>query len=272
MTRLLALLSIGGSLLAQTPDADEIMRRVAGNVGRAQAARTMWLYDQDVFVRLQRSHGKLAREESREYTVAPTEKGEGRKLDKVEGKILQGRKEIGYTEAGHRQKDIDGAIVDSFAREILWRPDNVGLMAYVNPLEAANLDKYDFKLEGEERYREYDVYRITFHSKRDSWEGEALIERNEFQPVLITSAWTGKVPVAVKAGLGTNVKHVGEKIAWKRFGKDVWFPVQCGGEMDLRVLFFYSRTVAFRATNRDFRKTDVQSSVEYGEEMGGPPR
>jgi hypothetical protein len=274
MTRLLALLSIAGSLLAQTPDANEIMRRVAGNVGRAQAARAMWLYDQDVFVRLQRSHGKLAREESREYTVAPTEKGEGRKLDKVEGKILQGKKEISYTEAGYREKDvdIDGAIVDSFAREILWRPDNVGLMEYANPLEAANLDKYDFKLEGEERYREYDVYRITFRSKQDFWQGEALIERNEFQPVLLTSAWTGKVPAAVKAGLGTNVTYVGEKIAWKRFDKDVWFPVQCGGEMHLRVLFFYARTIAFRATNRDFRKTDVRSSVEYGEEMGDPPR
>jgi hypothetical protein len=122
-----------------------------------------------------------------------------------------------------------------------------------------------FRLEGEERYRDYDVYRITFREKEDDWEGEALIERNEFQPVLVTSAWTGKVPTAVTIALGTNVKHIGAKITYKRFDKDVWFPVQTGGEMKLRVLFLYARTIAFSATNRDFRKADVQSSIEFTE-------
>jgi hypothetical protein len=133
-------------------------------------------------------------------------------------------------------------------------------------LESKNLEKYDFKFEGEERYRDYDVYKITFRSKEDSWEGEALIERNEFQPVLVTSAWTGKVPAAVTIGLGTNVKQIGAKITYKRFDRDVWFPVLCGGEMKLRVLFFYARTIAFSGTNRDFRKTDVQSSIEFDDE------
>ena len=49
MKRLLPLLIIGPSLLAQTPDAAEIMRRVSENVDRAQAARLAWVYDQDVF-------------------------------------------------------------------------------------------------------------------------------------------------------------------------------------------------------------------------------
>jgi hypothetical protein len=132
-----------------------------------------------------------------------------------------------------------------------------------SPLESKNLERYVFKLEGEERYRDYDVYRITFRSKEDDWEGEALIERNEYQPVLVTTAWAGRVPTAVTIALGTNVKHIGAKITWKRFDKDVWFPVQTGGEMKLRVLFLYARTIAFSATNRDFRKADVQSSVEF---------
>ncbi len=268
MDRLLPLLLIGASLAAQTPDAGEIMRRVAENVDRAQSARLAWVYDQDIFVRLKRANGKLAREESRQYTVAPTEKGAQRKLVKVEGKILDGRKEVSYTQAGYRQKDadIDGALVDTFAREIMWRRNTMGVMAYWFPLESKNLWRYVFKLEGEERYHDYDVYRITFRSKEDEWEGEALIERNEFQPVLITSAWTGKVPTAVTIGLGTNVKQIGAKITYKRFAKDVWFPVQTGGEMKLRVLFLYARTIAFSATNRDFRKADVQSSIEFGGE------
>ncbi len=268
MKRLLPLSLLAASLFAQTPDAGEIMRRVAANVGRAQAARRAWVYDQDLFIRLKRANGKLAREESRQYTVAPTAKGARRKLVKVEGRILDGGKEIGYTEAGFRRNDsdIDGAIVDSLARETLWRPDSMGLMEYWEPLEPKNLDKYEFTFNGEERYRDYDVYRIAFRSKEDSWEGEILIERHEFQPVLVTSAWTGRVPKAVAIVLGTSVKHVGAKIAYKRFDKDLWFPVQCGGETKFRVLFFYARTIAFSGTNRDFRKTDVQSSIQFGDE------
>lgn len=268
MKRLFSLLFIGAALFARTPDADEIVRRVSENVDRAQAARTAWVYDQDIFVRLKRANGKLAREESRQYTVAPTEKGAQRKLVKLAGKILEGRKEVDYTEAGFRQKDIDidGALVDSFAREVMWRHDSMGLMVYWGPLESRNLHRYVFRLQGEERYRDYDVYRITFRSIEDEWEGEALIERNEFQPVLITSAWTGRVPAAVTVALGTNVKQIGAKVTYKRFDKDLWFPVQAGGEMKLRVLFLYARTIAFSATNRDFRKADVQSSIKFGGE------
>src|SRR5580692_4021541 len=117
MKRLLFVLLIGTQLFAQTPDAGEIMRRVSENVDRAQAARAAWVYDQDVFVRLKRANGKLAREESRQYTVVPTDKGAQRKLVSVEGKILEGKKEIPYSEAGYRTKDadIDGGLVDTFA-------------------------------------------------------------------------------------------------------------------------------------------------------------
>jgi len=36
--------------------------------------------------------------------------------------------------------------------------------------------------------------------------------------------------------------------------------------MKLRVLFLYARTIAFSAGNRDFRKADVQSSIDFGGE------
>src|SRR5579863_1432349 len=107
MRLLLLLLTIAPLLPAQTPDANEIMRRVSENVDRAQVARLAWVYDQDIFVRMKRANGKLAREESRQYTVAPTEKGAQRKLVRVEGKILDGRKEVAYNQAGYRKKDTD---------------------------------------------------------------------------------------------------------------------------------------------------------------------
>jgi hypothetical protein len=221
----------------------------------------------NVFVRLKRANGKLAREESRDYVVAPGAKGASRKLVKVDGKILEGKNEVAYTEAGYKTKnlDIDGAITNSFARELLWRKDNSGPMVGWFPLTRSRMDHYSFTVTGEEKYKDYDVYQVSFTEDDDDdcWSGEALIERSEFQPVLITTEWSCKIPGAVKVLLGTNVQQVGAKIAYQRFGQGVWFPVNCGGEMKLRVLFLYARTIAFSGKNAGFRKADVQTSIQF---------
>ena len=264
---MLTALLISATLLADPPpDAQAIMLRVAANQEEATAARSAWVYDQDVFVRLQRPHGKLAREEDRRYAVAPGPTGASRKIVSVEGKIHDGAGDIGYTTAGFRTKatDIDGALIDSFAREVMWK-ERMGPLDYWFPLTAKRQARYTFKLEGEETWHGYDAWRISFVETdgQDKWQGEALIERNEFQPLLMTADWTAKVPLAVAIGLGTTVKHVGAKITFQRFAKDVWFPVTCGGEMQLRVLFFYNRTIAFSATDSNFQQTDVKSSVDF---------
>lgn len=265
----IAFFLLSRTLPAQTPDAREIMRRVSENLDRSESARAAYVYDQNVFIRLKRANGKLAREESRLYTVAPTEKGAQRKLVSVEGKILDGKKEIQYNQAEYRKQnvDIDGALVDSFAREVSWRRSAIPNMSWF-PFELKDLGRYSFKLEGEERYHDYDVYKISYREiySDDAWEGEALIERNEFQPVLVTTTWTGHIPKAVTIALGTNVKQIGAKITFKRFEQGVWFPVSSGGELKLRVLFLYARTIAFSSTNNGFRKADVQSSIEFGGE------
>ena len=155
------------------------MRRVSENVDRAQAARLAWHMARTSSYASRGANGKLAREESRQYTVAPTEKCAQRKLVKVEGTILDGKNEVAYNEAGYRRKDadIDGGLVDMFGREIIWRRDSIGGIVYLGSfVNRSNLEKYVFKLEGKERYHDYDVYRVAFAGK-DSWEGEALIER-----------------------------------------------------------------------------------------------
>ena len=252
------------------PTAEDIMCRVAENQERADEARTSYVYDMNVFVRMKRANGKPAREESRDYVVAPSAKGAARKLLKVDGKILDGKKEIPYTEAGYKTKDmdIDGAITDSFARELLWRKDSSGPMVGWFPLTHKRIGNYTFTLEGEEKYRDYDVYKVSFvggGEDDDCWSGEALIERNEFQPVLITTSWSCKIPVAVKIMLGTNVQQLGAKISYQRFDQGVWFPVNCGGEMKLRVLFMYARTIAFSAKNAGFRKADVKTTIQFAD-------
>jgi hypothetical protein len=254
-------------LLIAPPSADEIMQRVAENQQRALAARSAYVYDMNVFVRLKRANGKLAREESRDYVVTPAEKGAKRELLKVEGRILEGGRTINYADAGYRVKDrdIDGALTNSFAREVMWEKSEFGPMVEWFPPTAEGDAKYSFRLEGEEKYRDYEVYKVSCieKDKDECWRGEALIEKNELQPVLITAEWACKVPLVVKTMLGTNVEHIGAKITYQRFVDGVWFPVMCGGEFKLRVLFLYARTIGFSAKNSGFHKADVQSSVTF---------
>ena len=255
---------------------NDIMCRVAENQERAEAARTAYVYDMNVFVRLKRANGKLAREESRDFVVAPGPRGAARKLVKVDGKILEGKKEVAYDKAGYRTKemDVDGALTDSFARELLWKKDHAGPMVSWFPLSRQRMKYYTFELAGEERYRNFDVYKVTFAGNDEDdecWRGEALIERTEFQPVLVTSAWQCKIPTAVKLLLGTNVQQVGAKVTYHRFENGVWFPVNCGGEMKLRVLFLYARTISFSARNAAFRKADVNTSIRYDDTASDEP-
>lgn len=251
------------------PTALEIMQRAAANMDRAQSARALYVYDQNVFVRMKRANGKVAREESRAYVVVPAERGAKRKLVRLDGKVIEGKREIAYSDANFRVKkmDIDGELTDSFAHDLLW--SRHGKIDWF-PIHKSNLNQYSFTLQGEERYRDYDVYQISYRQIKDDddgdpgcWTGEALIERSQFEPVLLTSQLDCKVPLAVKTLLGINVHHIGAKITFRRFEDDVWFPVSCGGEMKLRIFFMYSRTIAFSASAANFRKTDVRSSVQF---------
>lgn len=251
--------------LAAGPDVNEIMGRVAENYDRLQATSTAWVFDQNVFVRLKKSNGKPAREETRNYVVAPTEKGAGRKLVDVAGKISDGKNEITYNVPAYRTKDtdIDGAIVDALARDVDWRKDEIGQMAFLFPLDGKHQSRYRFKLAGEEKYQEFDAWRITFEQTDDDWQGELLVEKKEFHPLELTAHWDSRIPRAVSMLLGTSVKQVGTKMTWQRMADGVWFPSAAGGEMKLRVLFLYARTIAWRSVSSGFRRTDVQSSVEY---------
>jgi len=265
---LLIFLAVRAPAEEPPPTAVEIMRRAAENMDHAQAERARYVYDQSVFVRMKRANGKTAREESREYVVVPGEKGSKRKMVKLDGKVIEGKKQIPYSDPKFRIKkmDIDGELTDSFAHDLLWaRHGKVDWF----PIHRKNLDRYTFTLDGTEKYREYDVWRISYREIKDDegdpgcWTGEALIDRGEFEPVLLTSSWDCKIPLAVKTLLGINVHHIGAKITFRRFDKEVWFPVSCGGEMKLRIFFMYARTIAFSGSAGNFRKADVQSSIQF---------
>jgi hypothetical protein len=274
-TSLWVLLILGAAVVAQAADitAREIMARVAENQDRSLEARKNWSYQQSVLTRLNRTNGKLAREEDKEYFVAPAPKGVDKKLVRFAGKYERKGRFIEYDKPGYTYKemDIDGELADELADELMSDKEaRDGLSPGMFPLSGNEQKKYDFKLQGTERYRDYDVYKVQFTPKkagfsdeggRSMWAGEALIHTTEFQPVLITTYQAKNVPMAVRTLLGTNVRQLGFKVQYKKIDDGVWFPVSCGGEFSLRAVFVYGRNVSISMNNTGFQKTDVQSRV-----------
>jgi hypothetical protein len=261
----------------QPETADLIMARVALNQDRAQEMRSAFVYHQSMLIRFKRSNGKLAREEQREYVVTPTEKGFHKELAHFEGKYEKGGKLLEYHEPGYQYKgvDIDGDLANDMANDMANdKESRDGITNELFPLTAEKQEKFVFTLHGKEDYRGKPVYRINFKPKNPSlidcdeddntcWAGEALIDPQEYQPVLITS-WLAKgIPMAVQILLGTNIKHLGFKVTYQKFDEGLWFPVTYGGEFYVRGLFFYKRTIALSVVNSGFQKANVTSTVSF---------
>ena len=270
----LLLLLLCLSALGQT--ADEIMAKVAENQAQSENARSKWVYNQNVLVRLLRSGGKLAREEDRGYTVTPSADGVKREMVSFKGKYVDHGKEAPVSRPGeeHKEIDIDASIAEGLG-DATGGDDQArdGVSYDFFPLDRDKQKSYTFKLKGTETWRGHQVFRITFKParKKDNddeddqpiWAGEALIDRTDFAPVLITTHQARGIPVLVKTLFGTNLQQLGFKITYQKFDGDVWFPVSYSGEFKLRALFLYKRTISMGLTNSDFRHADVQSSVKF---------
>ena len=269
-----ALFSLLFCLTAFGQTADEIMAKVAENQARSEDARSAWVYKQDVLVRLLRSGGKLAREEDRQYIVTPGADGVERKMVRFSGKYVDHGKEIQVSKPGeeHKDVDIDANIAEGLGDSIGGDEKSRDGVSYdFFPLDANKQKVYTFKLRGSETWRGHEVFRITFEPKKKQdddgdqpiWAGEALIDKTDFAPVLITTHQARGIPLAVKTLLGTNLQQLGFKITYQKFDNGVWFPVSYSGEFKLRALFLYLRTISMGLVNSDFRHADVQSEVRF---------
>jgi hypothetical protein len=262
--------------------ADQIMARVAENQDRAQQMRTAYVYHQEVLIRLNRSNGKLGREEYSEYTVTPTSDGSARERTLFRGKYFDHGKTMEFDQPGFEHKKIDldaglvGSLSDSFVSD---RGARDGIERDLFPLSTKQQRKYNFKLEGADEYRGMPVYRVTFEPEKKPgfldadeaggdqgvWAGEVLVHRDEFQPVLVATRLAPKVPVWVKTVLGTDVQQLGFKVSYQKFDDGVWFPVTYGGEFKFKALFFYSRRVGVSMKNSGFQRAVVDSKVRYAD-------
>jgi hypothetical protein len=273
--KILALLIAAGTgcALAQTPDVQVIMSRVAANQATTQGMRRQYVYTQKQTLRLVRGNGKIAREERREYVVTPGSEKVRKHLAKFEGKYESKGKYASYDKPEYHYKsvDIDADLINSLSEDLTDdKKSRDGISCDLFPLTGGEQSKYKFRLLGEEKYRGHDVYRVAFEPdgkkhEEDAavWKGEALIDRNEYQPVLITTRLAFNIPLAVKILLGTNIKGLGFTLSYEKFEDGLWFPVSYGGEFDVRGLFFYKRVMSVALTNSDFHKLDVNSTVAY---------
>jgi len=267
--------------LAPPKTAEGIMARVAVNQDRAQEMRTAYVYHQSAMIRLQRSNGKLAREEYSEFTVTPTPKGIKKERTLFRGKYVAHNKEIAFDQPGFEYKSVDidadlgRSLLDDFTDE---KDARDGIAHDLFPLTSAEQSKYDFRLDGTEDYRGTAVYRITFAPRKQrpgavvggegeeqgSWQGEVLVDQKEYQPVLVISSLAEKIPAWVKVVLGTNVEHLGFKVSYQKFDDRLWFPVTYGGEFKIKALFLYSRRIGISLQNSGFQRAMVNTTVTYG--------
>lgn len=260
--------------LACAQTADEIMARVAENQTRAEAARAGFIYSQSVLVRLKRTGGKLAREEDRQYSVAPEPNGVRREMVHFSGKYGVGDQEFPISEPGEKYKDNDvdadlaKSLADDFGNDDKSRD---GINQDLFPLTAEKQKGYVFELAGRETYHDRDVFRITFEPRPKGqnqddgvpWAGEALIDKADRTPVLITTHLAHGVPVLVKTLLGTNLQQLGFKVTYAKFDDNLWFPVSYSGELKVRLLFLYARTISLGLVNSGFQRADVKSTITF---------
>jgi hypothetical protein len=268
--------------LAGAQTADEIMAKVAENQTRAEGARAGFVYRQDVLVRMKRNDGKLAREEDREYTVTPEASGVKREMVHFAGKYGVDGKEVAYSEpiehhvGPHEGGGIDADVVDSLSKDF-GNDDKSrdGINQDLFPLTAKKQRHYVFSLAGVEKYHDRAVFRITFEPRKKDhidddgtpWAGEVLVDKADLTPVLITTHLARGVPVPVKILLGTNIQQLGFKVVYGKFDDNLWFPVNYSGELKIRVLFLYARTISLGLVNSGFQKADVKSTIVFDKEM-----
>jgi len=262
---------------AQTPDIETIMSRVARNQAKSHDARKDYVYNQKQLLRMIRGGGKVAREEHREYTVTPKERGIQKELTKFDGKYELKGQFLAYDKPGYHYKglDLDSDLLDSVSKDLMDDQEGKdGLSPDMFPLTYHQQLKYDFKLLKTEQYRGREVYRVAFEPRPKMmhiedgavWKGEALIDAGEYQPLNVQTKLAWKMPLAVKTLLGTNVSGVGFNVAYQKFADGLWFPVSYGGEFEFRAVFFYKRTMTISMVNSDFRRADVNSSIAYSVE------
>jgi hypothetical protein len=279
--------------------ADQIMAKVASNQDRTEAARTHYLYLQHIRAVSRKTNGKVMCEEITDSRVLPRANGSHQDLLTLDGRVWRKNQYVQYTtlqdddssssknkQAKTEQEDLEGLDVDLVENlrkdltddEPKDRPEHGnmqvnatnegiskdGLAKGLFPLTTKQQSQYLFKLEGRQRMNDRDVYRVSFRPKDKNdfdWKGEAFIDTQEFQPVVVYTEMSRKIPLAVRTLLGTNLPGLGFSVTYARQPDGVWFPVSFGTEFRMRVVFFIARDISISLENKHFEKTHADVKI-----------
>lgn len=269
--------------------ADQIMAKVAANQDRAEAARTHYIYLQHIRAVSRKTGGKVMCEEITDSRVSPQANGSQQQLLKLDGRHWQKGQYVHYTslpehestkpedkqepkgkQAKTEQDDLEGMdmdLVEDLRKNLTDDTSKDGLGKGLFPLTTKKQDEYLFRLEGRQRMNGRDVYHVSFRPKDKSdfdWKGEAFIDTQEFEPVVVYTTMSRKLPLAVRTLLGTNLPGLGFSVTYAHQPDGVWFPISFGTEFRMRVLFFIARDLSISLENTHFEKTHTEARILDG--------
>lgn len=280
-----ALISTGASAqrpattAVPTPTAEEIMARVAANQDKAETERSHYIYVQHAHVTSRKGKTPMCEEET-DSRVTPSATGSQAALLRLQGRALVKHRYITYTaplpDKDKATDDHDSISVtvgdDTTDRDIvqhmrvnLTNDDSKdGIAARLFPLTSKDQQGYSFRWIGRERMNGRDVFHVEFAPKDKSdfsWKGDAWVDTDAYQPVVVSTELSRKIPLAVRMLLGTNVPGLGFTVVYAPQPDGIWFPVNLSSEFKIHVLFFFTRDIIIDAQNRSFEKTHVTSTV-----------
>lgn len=278
------------------PTAEEIMAKVAANQDRTEAARTHYVYLQHIRITSRKPGGKVMCEEITDSRVSPQQKSSQQKFLSLDGRYWQKGRYVHYTtlqdhdaaasaqakdeapkdgapkdkEVKTEKEDLEGLdidLVENLRRNLADDTSKDGLGKGLFPLTTEKQSQYLFTLEGQQKMNGRDVYRVSFRPKDKNdfdWKGESFIDVHEFEPVVVYTEMSRKLPLAVRTLLGTNLPGLGFSVTYDREPDGVWFPVSFGTEFRIRVLFFIARDVSMSLANTNFEKTHADVRILDG--------
>ncbi len=266
-----------------SPTADEIMAKVAANQDRTEAARAHYIYQQHIRIASRRG-SRVMCEEVTDSRVSPQAKElhetPQKELLTLDGRLWHKGQYLHYTKLpdGKDEADdinigigdddpMDRDLVEDLRKDLADDKSKDGLGKGLFPLTTEQQSQYLFKLKGRQTMNGRDVYHLSFRPKdKDDygWNGEAFIDAREFEPVVVYTVMSRKIPLAVRTLLGTNLPGLGFSVTYDRQPDGVWFPVSFGTEFHMRVLFFLARDISMSLANTHFEKTHTNVRILDG--------
>jgi hypothetical protein len=300
----LALCTLAAHAQQPALTASDIMARVAANQDRSEAARAHFVYIQHARV-FSRKGSTIRCDEITDTRITPTPTGSHQQLLTLDGRLLHKGSYIHYdhlpspkpaskedpesndpsvsVQLVDNDDSTDRDLVENMRTNLLGdgvpgqlagrgedKPghDRDGINNSLFPLTSKQQADYAFTLLGREPRNGRDTFHIEFRPKDKSdysWKGDAWIDALTFEPVVIRTALSRHLPLAIRILLGTNVPGLGFTVIYapQPAGKPdaVWFPVSFGSEFKIHVFFLFTRQVVIAADNRDFEKTHVTSTI-----------